>query len=411
MNLADHKPDGSRSLVSQAWKGAGEAWKTVSTKFLSKHRSTQSITIVALLYLCVWGWFWSRLSNARVHRKLEPADMVVCDTLAYGVAFFLAFMWVAESRFRGLLLVVARVGLWVCLAAAIPIFFEASNVVVRAMVAARPNTKLLYDDVFLSWDEALLGAFFPRGQFALWLDTSAWLGPTTFLGMVLCEVLQVAYASYYLWGNGLGLYLLYLYLQQKYSMGSQFTPELDAFHWTRLKMYISAWSGGFLFNFILNSMFPAVSPRIFLAGVYQNELQGLWLANILRGGLANAAANSYSAFPSGHCGLSWLAALLAHRLGFVKYSRAALGVGLLITLATQVLRYHYFVDMLCATLLVTFGMVVGGFETQAQTDSLLTQTGVQGRTDALSGASISLDVGSEDSDERGPLMGQKESWD
>jgi hypothetical protein len=336
--------------------------------------------------------------------------MVVCDTVAYGIAFFLAFMWVAESRFSGLVRLVARVGLWVCLAAAIPIFFEASNVVVRAMVAAYPGADLLYDRTFLSWDETLLGAFFPRGQFALWLDTNALLGPPTFLGMLLCEVLQVAYASYYVWGNGLGLYLMYLYLQQKHSKGVQFTPELDAFHWTRLKMYISAWSGGFLFNFILNSMFPAMSPRIYLADAYQNELQGLWFANILRGGLANAAANSYSAFPSGHCGMSWLAAVLAYRLGFVKYSRVVLGVGLLITVATQVLRYHYFVDMLFATLLVTFGMVVGGFETQAQTDHLLSLTG-QVRNDALQSSSISLDIDSDDSDERGPLMGQKESWD
>jgi len=86
-----------------------------------------------------------------------------------------------------------------------------------------------------------------------------------------------------------------------------------------------------------------------------------FFANMIRSALTSAASNTFSAFPSGHCGLSWLTVVIAHRIGYVTYAKISGLAAALITLATLVLRYHYFVDALFSVVLVLFGALVGGF--------------------------------------------------
>jgi hypothetical protein len=133
--------------------------------------------------------------------------------------------------------------------------------------------------------------------------------------------------------------------------------------WRCIQMFVTAWVGAFVFNHLINLCFPAVSPRIYLATEYQNELRGLWVLASMRNAITAAAANTFSAFPSGHCGLSILAVLLASRIHGLAhwYTRAVMVSTVLIVLATQVLRYHYFVDFLFSLVVVGFGAWFGGF--------------------------------------------------
>jgi hypothetical protein len=132
--------------------------------------------------------------------------------------------------------------------------------------------------------------------------------------------------------------------------------------WRRIQMFVSAWVGAFVLNHLVNLCFPAMSPRIYIKDYFQNELRGLWLLGGLRSAVTSAAANTYSAFPSGHCGLSILAVILSFRIGLSRvYSYLVLLTTILIVLATQVLRYHYFVDFLFSAVIVAFGTWLGGF--------------------------------------------------
>lgn len=141
-------------------------------------------------------------------------------------------------------------------------------------------------------------------------------------------------------------------------------------------MFATAWVGTFVMNHLVNLCFPAMSPRIFIADQFQNELRGVWLLGVFRNAVTKAAASTYSAFPSGHCGLSVLAAILSFRIGLHKsYSYLVLLTTVLIVLATQVLRYHYFVDFLFSLPLVCFGTWMGGFHDKEVYQRSLTEMG------------------------------------
>ena len=291
--------------------------------------------------------------------------------------------------------VVMRVSLIVTLTVAAGIYFGGSNQVARFRYELYGDA-MLWDATLLHSDTLLWGWILPQGQLALWLDANEWMGPTTLVGNVYAEILQIMYASYYLWGNAMAVYLLLQYVVSCWTRTGRFqtilsrietsvvgdttspnlTPEQ---HWRRLMMFSTAWTGTYILNFTINLMVPAVSPRIYLAQEYQHDIEGLYFCHRIRSALKGAAANSFSAFPSGHCGLSWLSAVLAHRFGFRRYAKVVRGAAVLITLATIVLRYHYFVDALSATLLLAFGMAAGNLYRQSAFDACVTGTqGAQG---------------------------------
>jgi len=148
--------------------------------------------------------------------------------------------------------------------------------------------------------------------------------------------------------------------------------------WRCIQMFVSAWVGAFVLNHLINLCFPAVSPRIFLKEHYKNDIQGLWVLASMRNAITNAAANTFSAFPSGHCGLSMLAVLLAFRIHLsTKYTWAVSVSTVLIVMATQVLRYHYFVDFLFSLVVVAFGAWLGGFHDWELYQNCLEQMGLE----------------------------------
>jgi len=259
-------------------------------------------------------------------------------------------------------------------ASAVIIFFDGTNIANRARYA-REGKALLHDEMLLRMDTALLGWAFPKGQISLWLDTNTVIGVTSTIGILCTEVLQVMYASYYLWGNGLGAWLAFQYFYRMlYLKQAKTARRSDRVEWRRIQMFLTAWLGTFLFNFLLNLAVPAVSPRIYIATDYKNEVRGVFFANLIRRALTSAASNTFSAFPSGHCGLSWLTAYIGYRIGYRQFFRASFAAAITITTATLCLRYHYFVDMLFATVLLGFGVWLGGFITQPLYDQSITAT-------------------------------------
>ena len=261
------------------------------------------------------------------------------------------------------------------------IYYDGSNAVNRYRFAQR-GSSMLYDEQLLYMDEVLLGWLFPRGQMALWLDTQTTIGVTTEIGRFIAEFLQIMYISYYFWGNVLGAWLLYHYFYHTVyknagSVGSsKGTKKL--MQWRRIQMFVTSWVSAFVLNHLINLCFPAVSPRIYLKEAYVNEIQGIWVLNGLRNAVKNAASNTFSAFPSGHCGLSWLALILCYRVQASKRVSLIFAVAaFIITVATQWLRYHYFVDFLFANICVAFGAWVGGFHDEKTYDYWLNALGAE----------------------------------
>jgi hypothetical protein len=249
-----------------------------------------------------------------------------------------------------------RVTFFLVMAVSAGLFFGGSNVLNRARFKQLGNG-MLFDVPLLAVDSLLLGWAFPRGQLALWLDSSTLLGPDTPLGRLLTEVLQVCYASYYFWGYALGVFCTYEYVMSAKGRLRESALTTQQ-HWRRVLIFTTAWTGTYMFNFALNLLFPAVSPRIYLEFEYLTPIRGLFFADLIRGAIAKAAARSFSAFPSGHCGISWLAAFLAYRFGYHRYAKIVAVVSGFIVAATLVLRYHYFADALFAPLLPLFGAIV-----------------------------------------------------
>jgi len=213
----------------------------------------------------------------------------------------------------------------------------------------------LWDSTLLKLDRTILGSFFPEGQLALWADNSEWIGPDSFLGRVVTEILQLLYFSYYIWGNAL---VIYMGLDYFYSCFKN-NWRHDQVRWRKIQMLLLCFVGTYLLNYSVNFIFPAVSPRIFLADRYQNQLRGFWIGDLVRDTIKKGAANSYGAFPSGHVALTWVPALAASKLGYRIYGRICEVAAAGITLATIFLRYHYFMDAMFATLLIIFGLYFG----------------------------------------------------
>lgn len=136
----------------------------------------------------------------------------------------------------------------------------------------------LWDSTLLNLDKTLLGRFFPEGQLALWADQSNWIGPYSFLGRCVTEILQLLYFSYYIWGNALVIYMGLDYFYSIYKNGWRH----DSHRWRKIQMLLLCFVGTYLLNFSINFLFPAVSPRIYLADRYENELRGFWIGDLMR---------------------------------------------------------------------------------------------------------------------------------
>ena len=235
-----------------------------------------------------------------------------------------------------------RILLAIALAACVPVHYAATGALLRGLASP------LWDPRLWALDGRLWGWLLPDGQFSLWMDRSTWMGPLTPLGRVLTELFQLSYVSYYLWGYGLLFLLLARYAR---------APTPDA--WTRVRMFLAAWVGAYVLNYVGYVLVPAMGPVWEFADRFQHPLVGLVATEPLRALIAENQVTP-DCFPSGHTALSWITGLVALRFA-PRYGRWALLAAALITLSTLGLRYHYVVDLLAAIPLVLAGLAWGGF--------------------------------------------------
>ena len=240
------------------------------------------------------------------------------------------------ARRRRTLLLALLLGLGV------PVFYAATGVVIRGLGIPWADAGLWRADAWA------LGWLFPEGQMSLAIDRSSWLGPQTTLGRVLTELFQWIYVTYYLWG-----FFLLALLAVRFAKGRG--PGARR----HLTMFLCAWVGAYLVNYVCYVFVPAIGPFVAFADRYEHALVGLGATTFVR---ETIAANQVvpDCFPSGHTALSWITALVALRFA-PRYGRWALAAAVLITLATVGLRYHYAVDLVAAVPLVLIGLWWGGF--------------------------------------------------
>jgi membrane-associated phospholipid phosphatase len=171
---------------------------------------------------------------------------------------------------------------------------------------------------------------------------------------VLTEILQLAYA---------GFYLLPLAVAIELYAGRR---EWRFRQWA----FVCGW--GFFVSYVGYLTLPAVGPRFTLHAfaAAERELPGLWLTPVLRSfvdtwGLvpAGAAAGDLArlaprdAFPSGHALVTLLSMAWAWRYRlWVRWPVTVAGA--LLIVATVYLRYHYVVDVLAGALLAALCLAI-----------------------------------------------------
>ncbi|MEN2994314.1 MAG: phosphatase PAP2 family protein [Thermodesulfovibrio sp.] len=156
----------------------------------------------------------------------------------------------------------------------------------------------------------------------------------------LTELMQISYCVYYFLPFIIGIYLIKNEKKQEF---------YRALFIVLLCYYLS---------YIGYMLFPAVGPRYSIAHMFQNELNGLLLANKINEFLNYLEGIKRDAFPSAHVGVSLVVLFL-----ILKYSKKLFWFSLipvlLLIVSTVYCRYHYFVDVLGGIILAVVSLVAG----------------------------------------------------
>ena len=161
-----------------------------------------------------------------------------------------------------------------------------------------------------------------------------------FANPLLTEVLQIAYASFFI----MPLILL-LELQIK--------KDILRFRFLAFSLVL-----GFILSYIGYFLVPAIGPRFTLHEFEMTniELPGLWLTNFLRE-FINAGESipagtpnpievvQRDVFPSGHTQMTLITIYLAYKFR-TKVRYFIYPIGTLLIFATVYLRYHYVIDLI-----------------------------------------------------------------
>jgi membrane-associated phospholipid phosphatase len=222
----------------------------------------------------------------------------------------------------------------------LPIFFIASS-----RIAAKRE---LTDELLLKLDTFLLGNFFPKGQLSLYLDEHEIFGPHSILGKIINNVLLFIYFLYYLIPYVFAFtFLLKDCIEETiyryYNNGEKSIYYNNS--WSNYYFCLSVFNLTYFQILMINVLVPAVSPRLYLKYEYKNDLIFYGLTKYLSNIKDDNSANS---FPSGHVGETFSLFLPFFFIKKYYISTIILVYSLLISLATVVLRYHYFVDVLMA---------------------------------------------------------------
>lgn len=183
------------------------------------------------------------------------------------------------------------------------------------------------DRVLLNLDYSILG-FYPYVYF----EKIA----TPFL----TEVMQISYCVYYILPFMIGIHLI------KNGNKKEFYRALFIVLFCYYLSYI-----GYI-------IFPALGPRYSIPHMFNNELNGLFLADRIKDFLNSLEGIKRDAFPSGHVGISLVVLFL-----MLKYSKKLFWLSFLpvlfLIVSTMYCRYHYFCDVLGGVILAVVSLVAG----------------------------------------------------
>ena len=124
--------------------------------------------------------------------------------------------------------------------------------------------------------------------------------------------------------------------------------------WNDLYFITSVYTFSYVACNVMNTMLPAVSPRLYFKYKHQLVLSGI--AQLLNDTCKdNKSANS---FPSGHVSETMCIAFALFGMGRWIFGTIVLIGCILILMATLVLRYHYIIDVIAALVMSSIAFLI-----------------------------------------------------
>lgn len=183
------------------------------------------------------------------------------------------------------------------------------------------------DEILLKIDHLIFG-FYPY----IYLEN--------FASATLTEFMQISYCFYYFLPFVLGIYLI----------KQQNRLEFHRALFLILLCYYLSYLGYIIF--------PALGPRYSISHLFQNSLQGLFMADEINKLLNSLEGIKRDAFPSGHVAVSVTVLIL-----MFKYNKTLFFLSLFpvisLSVSTVYCRYHYFVDVVGGLILAVVTLICG----------------------------------------------------
>lgn len=275
----------------------------------------------------------------RIFRNLHPVDVLFISFILY-----LSFLGVVTIKNPNNLFVF--LGLNVIFSAGLILLsHKTRSVKILRLIHdwyPAPGIYLIFKEVHViiqsmgvkDWDRF----FIEVDRFLFGTDPTVWL--SQWIHPVLTEIMQIAYASYFLIMLALAFEL---YIKREYE-----------------KYYFAVFATvlGFVLSYFGYMLFPAVGPRFTLHDfdLINVDLSGVWLTqgirDILNAGesIPKNAVNAIAiaqrdVFPSGHTQMTLVTIILAFRYG-VRCRYVITFFGILLIISAVYLRYHYVIDVI-----------------------------------------------------------------
>lgn len=221
------------------------------------------------------------------------------------------------------------------------------------------------DYILLNIDSFLFGWLWPKGQLSISLDTNKLFGPHTSFGLISNNILQTVYSINllfpycFIYG-----YLLYLCIRDSFLMINRKKKKSKQYfyHWNNLLFLSSIYIMVYTLTIFINSIFPTISPSIYLNDEYENniifssiaQLTNLYLKKII----------SRNCFPCIHTAETLSLSFGLFNIKYKKLSKIVFFLANLNIIGSLLLRYNYAFDCIVAYLIaiVVYNSICCTFE-------------------------------------------------
>ena len=305
-----------------------------------KYSYSEKIFYISILLTCFLGFYLICFG------RIAAIYSVLVSLITFANLYVILYL---GTKPNWLYKEIATYVLFVVLISHLPVVFYGSA---RINISRRTR-----DDLLESADTALFGWLWIKGQISLTLDNSPTFNPETNSHIVFASILQVFYFIYYIYPYGC-IYFMPL-LQcikgtvKKYKQKGN-EPEGYRKKWNDLYFITAVYIISYSLCNILNTIIPAVSPRLYFKYKHKLRLYGIakWINHTFKD---NKSANS---FPSGHVSETMCIAFALFGMRRWIVGSIVLFGCIMILLATLVLRYHYMIDVIAALLSSTFSFLI-----------------------------------------------------